>query len=208
TDPTTGLAQIPADYADPSKYGKGTDWYKALIHTAPIDNYTVNFSVGTPKVSSSTTANYFNQDGVLYNTGTKRFAFRTNTEYRPIERLKIGLNLAPAYQIDHNTRGGLLPLNGNRQVVAGADLSSPLISPWAGKGVYNLSTASFGMYALPNYLQQERIMDNNQTNFSFLGNLYVDFEILPGFHAKSSINGDILTQDYNAYYGTQFGDFG
>lgn len=207
-NPTTGTAAIPSDYANPSQYGNGTDWYKALIHTAPMENYSVNYSVGTDKVSSSTTMTYFNQDGVLYNTGTKRFAFRTNAEYRPISRVKLGLNIAPAYQIDHNTRGGILSLNGNRQVVAGADLSSPLISPWKGKGVYNLSTASFGMYALPNYLQQERIMDNDQTNFSFLGNAYVDLEIIHGLHARSTINGDILNQDYNAYYGTQFGNFG
>jgi TonB-linked SusC/RagA family outer membrane protein len=207
-NPTTGTATIPADYANPAQYGKGTDWYNALIHTAPMENYSVNYSVGTDKVSSSTTMTYFNQDGVLYNTGTKRFAFRTNAEYRPVSRVKLGLNIAPAYQIDHNTRGGQLALNGNRQVVAGADLSSPLISPWASKGVYNLSTASYGMYALPNYLQQERIMDNNQTNFSFLGNAYADVEIIHGLHARSTINGDILNQDYNSYYGTQFGYFG
>ena len=207
-NPTTGTATIPSDYADPSQYGKGTDWYNALIHTAPIDNYTVNFSVGTPKVSSSTTMNYFNQDGVLYNTGTKRFAFRSNNEYRPIDRLKIGLNLAPAYQIDHNTRGGNLQLNGNRQVVSGSDISSPLVPVYKSPGVYNLSTASFGMYALPNYVQQEKLMDNDQTNFSFLGNAYIDLEIIHGLHAKSSINGDILNQDFNAYYGTQYGAFG
>jgi len=207
-NPTTGTATIPADYANPDQYGKGTDWYNALIHTAPIDNYTVNYSVGTDKVSSSTTMNYFNQEGVLYNTGTKRWAFRTNTEYRPIDRLKIGLNLAPAYQIDHNTRGGTLALNGNRQVVSGGDISSPLISPYKSDGTFNLSTASYGMYALPNFLQQEKLMDNDQTNFSFLGNAYIDLEIIHGLHAKSTINGDFLSQDYNAYYGTQFGTFG
>jgi TonB-linked SusC/RagA family outer membrane protein len=207
-NPATGTATIPSDYSNPGAYGKGTDWYNALIHTAPIDNYTVNYSVGTNKVSSSTTLNFFNQDGVLYNTGTRRYAFRTNTEYRPVERLKLGLNLAPAYQTDHNTRGGTLALNGNRQVVSGGDLSSPLISPYKSPGVYNLSTASFGMYALPNYLQQEKLMDNDQTNFSFLGNAYIDLEIIHGLHVKSSINGDILNQDYNAYYGTQFGEFG
>jgi TonB-linked SusC/RagA family outer membrane protein len=207
-NPTTGTPTIPSDYANPGQYGKGTSWYNELIHPAPMQNYTVNYSVGTGKVSSSTTMNYFNQQGVLYNTGTQRYAFRTNTEFRPIPQVKLGLNLAPAYQIDHNTRGGNLLLNGNRQVIAGADLSSPLISPWASKGVYNLSTSSFGMYALPNYLQQEKIMDDDQTNFSFLGNAYIDVEFFHGFHAKSTINGDLLTQDYNAYYGTQFGEFG
>ncbi|HVW60797.1 MAG TPA: TonB-dependent receptor [Puia sp.] len=207
-NPQTGTATVPDDYANPGQYGKGTDWYNALLRTAPIENYTVNYSIGTGKISSSTTLNYFNQQGTLRNTGTKRYAFRTNTEYRPIEKLKLGLNLAPAYQIDHNTRGGQLALNGNRQVVAGSDLSSPLVSPWKSKGVYNLSTASFGMYALPNYLQQAEIMDNDQTNFSFLGNAYIDWEIVRGLHAKTSINGDILNQDFNAYYGTMYGQFG
>lgn len=207
-NPATGTPAIPSDYANRGQYGAGTNWYKALVHPAPMENYTVNYSIGTGRVSASTTMNYFNQLGALYNTGTKRYAFRTNAEYRPVSRIKLGLNLAPAYQIDHNTRGGMLALNGNRQVVAGAELSSPLISPWSRAGVYNLSTSSYGMYALPNYLQQAKIMDNDQTNFSFLGNAYIDVEILHGFHARSTINGDLLTQDYNAYYGTQFGDFG
>ncbi|WP_431210878.1 SusC/RagA family TonB-linked outer membrane protein [Puia sp. P3] len=207
-NPVTGTATVPADYANPSQYGKGEDWYKALVRVAPMENYTVNISHGTDKISSSTTMNYFNQSGVLYNTGTKRYAFRTNTEYRPNERIKLGLNIAPTYQIDHNTRGGQLALNGNRQVVAGAELSSPLIQPKTQDGKWIPSTASYGMYKLPNYLQQAEIMDNDQTNFHFLGNLYAEVEILRGLKARSSINGNILTQDYNAYYGTQFGLFG
>jgi len=200
--------QIPADYANPDQYSKGTDWYSAIMHTAPIENYSVNISSGTEKVSSSTTLNYFNQDGVLYNTGVKRFAFRSNNEYRPISRVKIGLNLAPTYQIDHNTRGGALAINGNRQVVGGAEISSPLISPYNADGTYTLRTSSYGMYALPNFMQQLKLMNNNMNTFHVLGNAYLDIEILKGLHAKTTINGDIFTQDYNAYYGTQYGTFG
>lgn len=207
-NPTTGTATIPSDYANPAEYGKGTDWFGAIIRNAPIENYSVNISSGNEKVSSSTTFNYFNQQGVLYNTGVQRFAFRSNNEYRPIDRIKIGLNIAPTYQIDHNTRGGTLGLNGSRQVVSGADISSPLISPYKADGTYNLNTTSYGMYALPNYLQQEKIMENNQNNIHMLANAYVDIEIIKGLHAKSAVSADLLTQDFNAYYGTQFGVFG
>jgi TonB-dependent starch-binding outer membrane protein SusC len=207
-NPATGTPTIPTDYANPDQYGKGTDWYRALIHTAPVQNYSINVSTGTGKLSSSTTLNYFNQEGTLFNTGMQRFAFRSNNEYRPNNRVKIGLNLAPAYQIDHNTRGGNLALNGNRQVISGGDLSSPLISPYKSPGVYNVTTSSYGMYPLPNYLQQEKMMQNDQTNFFFLGNAYLDVELVRGLHAKTTINGDILNQDYNAYYGTWFGVFG
>jgi len=199
---------VPADYANPGQYGAGTDWYSQLLRTAPIENYSVNISSGTEKFSSSTSFNYFNQSGVLVNTGVKRYAFRTNNEYRPANWIKIGLNLAPTYQIDHNTRGGNLAINGNRQVVSGALISSPLIAPRKADGSYNLSTTSAGMYALPNFLQQQNNMMNDMNNIHFLGNTYVDIEPIKGLHARTAISGDLLTQDFNAYYGTQYGVFG
>jgi TonB-linked SusC/RagA family outer membrane protein len=207
-NPLTGTATVPSDYANPSQYGKGTDWYNSILRTAPIENYSVSISSGSEKVSSTTSFNYFNQQGVLVNTGIQRYAFRSNNEYRPIDHVKIGLNIAPTYQIDHNTRGGALAINGNRQIVSGADISSPLIAPHAADGSWNQKTSSYGMYALPNFLQQEQIMNNNQTNLHMLGNAYLDIEIIKGLHAKTTINGDLYTQDFNAYYGTQYGTFG
>jgi len=207
-NPTTGTAAVPADYANPSQYGAGTDWYNRVLRTAPIENYAVNLSSGNDKVSSSTTLNYFNQQGVLYNTGVQRFAFRSNNEYRPVSPIRIGLNLAPTYQIDHNTRGGALAINGNRQVLSGAEISSPLVAPRAADGAFNLKTSSYGMYALPNFYQQLLLMDNDMTTLHMLGNAYMEVEIIKGLHAKSTINGDLFTQDFNAYYGTNFGTFG
>jgi TonB-linked SusC/RagA family outer membrane protein len=199
---------VPADYANPGQYGAGTDWYSQVLRTAPVENYSVNISSGTDKVSSSTTFNYFNQSGVLVNTGVKRYAFRSNNEYRPANWIKIGLNLAPTYQIDHNTRGGNLAINGNRQVVSGALISSPLISPYQADGSFTLKTGSAGMYALPNFLQQQTLMQNNMNNIHLLGNSYIDIEPIKGLHARTSLNGDLLTQDFNAYYGTMYGVFG
>ena len=199
---------VPADYANPDQYGAGTDWYSQILRTAPIENYSVNISGGTDKFSSSTSFNYFNQSGVLVNTGVKRYAFRSNNEYRPANWIRIGLNLAPTYQIDHNTRGGNLAINGNRQVVSGALISSPLIKPFKADGTYNTSTTSAGMYALPNFLQQQKNMMNDMNNIHMLGNTYVDIEPVKGLHGKTAISGDLLTQDFNAYYGTQYGVFG
>ena len=76
-------AGVPADYANPDQYGEGTNWYDAILRTAPIQNYSLNLSSGTEKVSSSTTLTYFDQQGVLLNTGMKRYSLRSNNEYRP-----------------------------------------------------------------------------------------------------------------------------
>ena len=199
---------IPVEYQNPGQYGKGTDWYGALLRTAPIENYAINVSGGSEKFVSSTTFNYFNQQGVLINTGMKRYSFRSNNEYKPFDMVKIGLNIAPTYQLDHNTRQGSLAINGNRQILSGAMISSPLISPHKADGSYNLSASSPHMYTLPNYLMQMEKMNNNQSNMQVLGNAYIDIEPIKGLHARSSINGDYVMFDFNTYYGTWYGAFG
>jgi TonB-linked SusC/RagA family outer membrane protein len=204
-NPLTGTPTVPADYANPDQYGKGTDWYNSIFRTAPMENYSLFLSSGSEKASTSATFTYFNQQGVLYNTGVQRYSFRSNSEFRPSDKIKIGLNIAPSYQVDHNTPGSL---DGSRQIISGADISSPLVSPYNADGSYANTASSYGMYALPNFLKQEMIMMVNQNNFHLLSNAFVDIEVIKGLHAKTTINADYLTQDYNAYYGTQYGIFG
>ncbi|NWJ52850.1 MAG: TonB-dependent receptor [Bacteroidetes bacterium] len=204
-NPSTGLAEVPAEYADPSKYGKGTNWYDAVLRNAPIQNYSLTFTSGNDKSTSSSSLTYFDQDGVVLNTNTYHYAFRTNNEYRPNDKVKVGLNLAPTYQIDHNTRASI---DGNRAIISGAGTSSPLIDIFDNTGNYNLKTGSYGMYALPNFVQQAELLSVNQNTFRMLGNTYVDVEIIKNLHAKAAISTDLGAADYNSYYGKLYGAFG
>lgn len=193
---------IPADYANPDQYGKGTDWYDAILRTAPIQDYSLNISTGTDKVSSSTTLSYFDQQGVLLNTGMKRFSFRSNNEFRPNDRLKIGLNIAPTYQIDHNTRNNT---DGSRQVIGNATTASPLIPVRKADGSYNTKVSSFGMLGLNNPVQQLNLLNSNQNTARLLANLYGELEVIKNLRFRSSFNIDYGTADYNQFFGTMYG---
>jgi len=193
---------IPADYANPDKYGKGTNWYDAILRTAPIDNYSLNISSGTEKVLSSTTLTYFNQQGVLLNTGMQRFSLRSNNEYRPNNRLTIGLNIAPSYQTDHNTRAGT---DGNRQVIGMATAASPLIPIYDSAGHFNTRASSYGMLGISNPVQQLELLDGNQNTLRLLSNLYGEVEILKNLKFKSTFNTDFGAAEYNVFYGTMYG---
>lgn len=193
---------IPADYANPDQYGEGTDWYGAILRTAPIHDYSLSVSSGTEKVSSSTTLSYFDQQGVLLNTDLKRYSLRSNNEYRPNDRVKIGLNLAPTYQIDHNTRANT---DGSRQVIGNATTASPLIPIRKPDGSYNTRVSSFGMLGLNNPVQQLQLLDGNQNTLRLLANLYGEVEVIKNLRFRSSINADFETADYNQFFGTMFG---
>jgi TonB-linked SusC/RagA family outer membrane protein len=204
-DPATGKAEIPADYADPTRYGKGTDWYSALMRHAPIQNYSVTLSSGTEKVSSSTTLSYFNQQGVMINTGMKRFSLRSDNEYRPSDRVRMGLNIAPMFQMDHNTFTGT---DGNRQILSGAEISSPLIPVRNADGSFTTSTSSYGMYALPNFVQQLTDLSDDENRLRLLANAYLDVELLAGLHIKTTFNTDLGTSNENVFHPSSWGYFG
>lgn len=195
-------AGIPTDYANPQQYGDGTNWYNSILRTAPMENYSLTLSSGTDKVSSSTVLSYFNQQGVLLNTGMERFSFRSNNEYRPSSWFKLGLNLAPTYQSDHNTRSGT---DGSRAIIGIATDASPLIASQNKDGSYNTRVSSFGMLGMSNPVQQLLLLNGNQNTLRILANLYGEVEIVKNLKFRSSYNIDYGNADFNQYFGTMYG---
>ncbi|MEO6914489.1 MAG: SusC/RagA family TonB-linked outer membrane protein, partial [Chitinophagaceae bacterium] len=195
-------AGIPADYANPDQYGEGTDWYGQLLRTAPISDYSLNISSGTEKVSSSTTLSYFDQQGVLLNSGMKRYSLRSNNEFRPNDRVKLGLNIAPTYQLDHNTRQNT---DGSRQILGNATTASPLIANRKADGTYNSRVSSFGMLGMNNPVQQLELLNGNQKTVRILSNLYADIEPVKNLHFRTSLNLDYGTAQYDQFFGTLYG---
>jgi TonB-linked SusC/RagA family outer membrane protein len=204
--PKTGLAEVPDDYKNPENYGKGTDWYDALLRSAPITNYSLNISTGTEKLLSSNTLTYFKQEGVLVNTEMSRISFRSNNEYNPSKSLKIGFNIAPTYQMDHNTTAGLDALTG-RPIIVGAEISSPLVPVVNPDGSYP-KPISYGTYPLPNFYEQLKILDLNNNIFRLLGNAFFEVKIIEGLKFKSSYNTDLGFTDSNVFRPSTYGFFG
>lgn len=193
---------VPADYANPEQYGEGTKWFDNILRTAPMQNYSLTLSSGTEKVSSSTVLSYFNQQGVLLNTGIDRFSFRSNNEYRPAKSFKIGLNLAPTYQSDHNTRSGT---DGSRQVIGISTAASPLIPIRQADGSYNSRVSSFGMLGMSNPIQQLELLNGNQKTLRILSNVYGELELIKNLKFKSSFNIDFGSAEFNQFFGTMYG---
>ena len=193
---------IPSDYANPDQYGKGTDWYSTILRTAPMQDITLSLSSGTGKLSSSTSMTYFRQQGVLYNTGMTRYSLRSNNEYHVNDKVKIGLNLSPSYQINNNTTGAT---DGSRQIIGLATIASPLIPVYNSPGDYNYTVSSSGNLHMNNPLQQLKNLYDNQNVFRILANLYGEVDILKNLIFKSSLSSDFGMLDENAFYNSYYG---
>ncbi|GAB3807572.1 TonB-dependent receptor [Spirosoma humi] len=185
-DPSTGLAEIPAEYRNPAQYGDETNWLNVLLRTAPIQNYSLGLSSAGEKYSSSVVAGYFNQQGVVVNTGYQRYSFRANNEFRPNKRLRLGFNVAPSLQMNHNVQTNT---DGQRNVLEGSMLFSPLQKPINPDGSLPTSIKGYNMFGSPNWYRRLLEMQDDYKTIRLLANAYVEVDLLKNLKFKT--RGDV-----------------
>ncbi|HEY6901646.1 MAG TPA: TonB-dependent receptor [Puia sp.] len=181
-------ADYHAAYDNPDQYGEGTNWFNLLTRTAPMSNIDVVMQSAKEHSSSLFMAGYQEQQGVLINNGTKLFNARFNHEISAINnRLKMGVNLAPSYRVDHNNRFNTDGVGGYFERFFEA---SPLISPYNPDGTYARSVASPGMVSYINPLATYNLTNDNYYTTRILGNAYLNFEVVDGLFVKGSVGID------------------
>ncbi len=192
-------------FQNPEEYGEGTDWFDVLMRTAPVQNYSLSLSTGTEKFNTSAVLGYFNQEGVVVNTGYERFSFRVNSTFKPSKKLSIGVNVAPTYSIQSNPNIDGTLLFG--AIINSAVLTSPMAKAVNDDGTIPLSAVAPGMWPAPNWLKtaQDRVMDTYKTRL--LSNAFIEVEPISGLKLKSSINADLGNSRYHEFYPSTVGGF-
>ena len=73
-------------------------WREEIINkNAPIQDYNLSVSGGNEQLNYFISGNFFDQRATMINYGTRRIAFRANSDFTIGERLKIGENFAVAH---------------------------------------------------------------------------------------------------------------
>ena len=72
--------------------GSGTDWQGAMLRTVFRQAHELSVSGGTAKSRYAFSANYTDQDGIVINSGFKRYNFHVNADWNLLPGLTFGLN--------------------------------------------------------------------------------------------------------------------
>ncbi|MEJ8844296.1 SusC/RagA family TonB-linked outer membrane protein [Lacibacter sp. H375] len=78
-------------------YADDLDWTKELMRNGVRKDYGINFSGGTDKADYFLSMGYLKEDGYTIQTDFERYSIRLNTNVRPLEWLKTGLNVTSNY---------------------------------------------------------------------------------------------------------------
>ncbi len=109
---------------DIARIGQGTDWQDQVFRTAPVTNHNLSIQGGSERTSVYASFNYFDQEGVVRNSGIRRFAGRINVDTKIGERAQLGINFNTSLVEDNNNVDGV---NTNEQ--AGPINTSQLYDP-------------------------------------------------------------------------------
>lgn len=176
-------ADIPEVYRHPELIGEGTNWFDAITRTAPMEEINLNMSGGTEKIRTYISAGYFNQDGVILNTGYQRFSVRANVDANVSDKFKVGFNIAPSY----TTRKGNARGEGRGETFGTA---SPIEPIYNADGSYNAYIQSPGTFGLTNPVMALEQTINKSKSSRILFNVYGEYEIVKNLKFKSTFNVD------------------
>ncbi|MHA4808629.1 SusC/RagA family TonB-linked outer membrane protein [Flavitalea flava] len=180
------LSANPA-YAKPDTLGTGTDWLGALFQTAPMQNYTLSYSGGSDKYNYYVSGGYFNQQGIVINTGYKRFTIQFNSEAKPLDWLRFGNNLTLTH--DQKPSGAYNIRN--------AMAANPTQAIYNKDGTYAGPSGNPQWYGdVTNPIGQATIINNNIQGYNILGSVYGEATILPGLKFKTT--GGVQAQFFDS----------
>ncbi|WP_246162260.1 SusC/RagA family TonB-linked outer membrane protein [Sphingobacterium phlebotomi] len=164
-----------------------TDWQKLLLKNAPIQSHDISFSGGSSNTKYYISAGYFDQDGVMLNSGTTRYNASVNLETGLPSKYNIGISLSTSYISDNYNANGT-GINDNASALYMAqnydptspaldtDLSyfrSPLMAP-----MDNPLAVIHGQYS---------VGDTYRT----FGNMFAEYFFIPSLSAKARVGVDL-----------------
>ncbi|GGH28633.1 SusC/RagA family TonB-linked outer membrane protein [Sphingobacterium alkalisoli] len=99
-----GVTVADGHTADLNPWGQvtRTNWMEEIFQTGDILNANVQLSGGSENSLYSSSFGYHDKEGLLLNTGYKRFAYRLKSEFDFFDRLTVGQN----FYVNHTTTRG------------------------------------------------------------------------------------------------------
>ncbi len=115
------LAQVPqllSDSLNPS-FNNATDWQDLFYQTGSVNNADVNISAGNEILNYRVGANFYDEKGIVRNTGFKRYSLRGNFDFKIAKNVNAILNIS-ASRLDRKRglgrgRDNILPIDGVSQ---------------------------------------------------------------------------------------------
>jgi len=183
------------------------NWVDVFFRDAIAQNHTLSFSAGSKNLSSYTSVGYSDNEGILKNTGLKRFNFRNNLNGKNSDgRLTFGTNISANYSKSNLVTG--TGTNGvNQNFFLGAFQSLPYLVPEEYEGTYesieSLINTKYGLVGMPFLLMDKaRTSAMKQDEFKLIASGNINYQLSDDWSVGTSLGADYQTINQFSYIST------
>lgn len=177
---------------------KSSDWQSAALKNGTLQNHELSFSGGDEKSRFLISGNYYDQGGIVINTGFKRYSGRINYERNLTDRLKVAVNVFGSNSTEDKLFGNAYgSLNFQSTAFSNLLQLSPAVPIYNTDGTYNISSP---YVATPTNLLQDIAKTTNRTYLTrVLGNFSAEYKIVNDLTLKITAGADLLNTKQNYY---------
>ncbi len=172
--------------------GKWVDWVDLILKDGIQQNYSFSVNGGNEKTRAFLSVNYNDEEGLIKNDNSKKYAVRANIDHKLSALFKVGANLQYTYK-DNNQAA---------QNIFGNSLTFlPLGDAFDANGNINHIPVDGVTNPLSDQIKDQ--YKNNILNNYFAGNAYIDFTPVKGLSFRSIFGATMMSQRTGRYFGTQ-----
>lgn len=180
--------------------GVGTDWQKELFRRAPMHNQQLSISGGGKKNNYYISFGYTNQDGIVLNSGFKRYSVRVNTDNQLRDWLKIGNSLTLTHSKTKSIASG-----DAHGIIASALKKSPTIPVYTNgpegsqeyAGPFEYEAFYTGRMGNPVRAAKEPTKESSRNKI--LGSVYGEIDFFKGLKYKMNLGFDYNFTNNNSF---------
>ena len=166
------------------------DWEDFVIRDAAMQQHDISVRGGNERTRFSTSAGYFNQEGMIPTSGFERGNLRINVDHNVNDKLTLGTSTYLSRSSERIETGLLTTL-----------IIPPLAEPFDENGELQLIVTEDEVYTNPLFNLYES--DNNRKTNRAILNLFADYEILEGLNYRLNTNINYRNRTDGAYQSTR-----
>lgn len=180
--------------------GEGTDWQEEVTRggtDALIQNHQISMSGGNNRTKYYLSGSYFDQAGIVLNTGITRYTFRSNVDFHISDKLKLTTAMTFS-STDNQTGTDSSGSNNVRSAIQKGYATSPTIDVVDDEGEFIRDWVNSDKPENP--VESLEDLDSRYITENFLGNVGLEWNILEGLNFNASLGFDINNSNGEFYY--------
>ena len=174
--------------------GIGTNWQDLVLQNSSQQNYNVGFSGGDDATRYLLSGGYFEQGGIVINSGFRRYSGRVNLERNVSKKFVAGTNLtvsntANKIQSSDNTLGS--------STVMGSLWFNPADAVTKADGTYNFNSTV--TWPVENPVANTVGLSQERTLFNTIGNAFAEYAITDAFRLRTSLGATAIFDRFRGF---------